>query len=86
LYRISVIRELVKASIETPVITTDGWAANLELLVKSMAYARRVECVDVSQRYDLRPRESRIRPWADAIALYKQAQGSRRWRTTKAEA
>jgi hypothetical protein len=83
LYRLSVIRDLLKAAGDAPLVTTDGWAANVELLVKAMPMARRVERVDVASRYDLRPRDSRVRPFADAVALYKQTQGSRRW-TAKA--
>ena len=81
LFRISVLRDLLKASNDAPVVTTDGWAANVELLVKTMPFARRIECVDVSPRYDVRARDTRIRPFADALSLYKHTKGSRRWRT-----
>jgi glycosyltransferase involved in cell wall biosynthesis len=79
LYRISLLRELMKTAGDTPVVTTDGWAANVELLVKLMPLARRIESVTVAPRYDIRPRDSRIRPLADAIALYRQTRGSHRW-------
>jgi glycosyltransferase involved in cell wall biosynthesis len=81
LYRISLLRELMKITGDAPVVTTDGWAANVELLVKLMPLARHIEQVKVAPRYDLRPRESRIRPMADAVALYKYTRGSRRWQT-----
>jgi glycosyltransferase involved in cell wall biosynthesis len=71
LYRISVLRELVKAVGEKPIVTTDGWAANMELLVKTASYARRTETVDVAPRYDVRVRPSRVRPFADALDLYR---------------
>ena len=70
LYRISVLRDLVKARGKATLVENDGWAANAELLLRAGAYARRVETVTLSQRYDLRPRESRVRPWADARALF----------------
>jgi hypothetical protein len=85
LVRISVVRDLLKANGEGPVVTTDGWAANVELLVKTMPFARRIERVDVTPRYDVRPRETRIRPFADALSLYKYTKRSRRWRAAKAE-
>jgi glycosyltransferase involved in cell wall biosynthesis len=81
LYRISLLRELQKAYNDGPMITTDGWAANVELLVKLLPFARRVERVDAEPRYDLRPRESRVRPLADALSLYKFTKRSREWRT-----
>jgi glycosyltransferase involved in cell wall biosynthesis len=85
LYRISVVRDLLKANGEGPTVTTDGWAANVELLVKTMPFARRIERVDVTPRYDVRPRETRIRPFSDALSLYKYTKSSRRWRAAKAE-
>jgi glycosyltransferase involved in cell wall biosynthesis len=70
LFRISVLRDLVKARGDSPVVENDGWAANAELLRRAAAHARRVEAVTATQRFDLRPRESRVRPWADARALF----------------
>lgn len=80
LYRISLLRDLTKASGDAPLVTTDGWAANVELLVKLRQFARRVEQVTVTPRYDVRPRETRIRPFADAMSLYKFTKRSRSWR------
>ena len=77
LYRISVLREMLKAFGEKPVITTTGWAANMELLVRSTRFARRIENVDLAPRYDLRTRESRIRPLADAFSLYRFSRRAR---------
>ena len=71
LYRISVLREMLKSLGEKPVITTTGWAANMELLVRSTRFARRIENVEIAPRYDLRTRESRVRPLADAFSLYR---------------
>lgn len=71
LIRISILRDLLKASPETPVVTADGWAANLQLLLATMPLARRVERVELKPRYDLRVRESRIHPFADWMSLYR---------------
>ncbi|MFL5510757.1 MAG: hypothetical protein ACJ79J_14315, partial [Gemmatimonadaceae bacterium] len=71
LYRISVLRELLKTSGDTPVVSSSGWAANLELLLRARRFARRVESVDLAPRYDLRTRESRIRPVSDALNLFR---------------
>jgi glycosyltransferase involved in cell wall biosynthesis len=77
LYRISVLRDLLKFTGEKPLITSNGWAANLELLLKATHFARRVENVDLAPRYDLRTRESRVRPLADAFNLYRFSRRAR---------
>jgi hypothetical protein len=51
-------------------VENDGWAANAELLLRAREHARRVETVTFAQRFDLRPRESRVRPWTDGRALF----------------
>ena len=76
LYRISVLRDLVKAHGNGPLVTNDGWAANAELLIRAAGHARRIETMATTQRFDLRPRESRVRPWADARALFRFSRGA----------
>jgi len=82
LYRISVLRELLKAIGDKPVITGTGWAANMELLLKARRFARRVENVDLAPRYDVRQRETRIRPVADAMSLFRFARRARELATS----
>lgn len=77
LYRISVLRELLKTLGEEPVVTSNGWAANMELLLKARKFARRVETVDLAPRYDVRIRQSRVRPFADAVDLYRFSRKAR---------
>jgi hypothetical protein len=76
LFRISVLRDLVKAHGAGPLVTNDGWAGNAELLLRAAGYARRVETMQATQRFDLRPRESRVKPWADARALFRFSRGA----------
>lgn len=71
LYRISLIRDLVKESGDAPVLRGEGWAANLDLLRRAAPLARRMETVALEPRYDVRNRESRINPWADGIAIFR---------------
>jgi glycosyltransferase involved in cell wall biosynthesis len=51
-------------------LETDGWAANAELIARLARQARRVETVSVVERHDLKPRPSRIEPWAVARELW----------------
>ncbi len=73
LYRIAVVRDLLDQSGDRPIIEAEGWGANVEMLVRTAKFARRVETVSLDGRYDLRPRESRVRPWNDAVRLYRTA-------------
>jgi hypothetical protein len=77
LYRISVLRDLVKALGDKPLVTSTGWAANAELLLKASRFARRVETVDLAPRYDVRTRETRVRPFSDALNLFRFSRKAR---------
>ena len=78
LLRVSVVRDLLKSLGERPVIEHEGWPGNVELLLRTIRLARRVETVALPARHDLRPRESRIRPWYEARELFSFARQSRR--------
>ena len=71
LYRIAVIRDVIKQAGDAPIVQSAGWAANVELLVKAAKFCRRLETVPLAPRYDLRPRETRVRWFPDALALYR---------------
>jgi glycosyltransferase involved in cell wall biosynthesis len=80
LFRVTVVRDAVRAAGEKPLIEGDGWAANIDLLLAMAPHARRVETLPLQSRYDLRPRSTRVRPWHDALRLYRfgrEAKGRR---------
>ena len=81
-FRIAVVRDLLKEVGEGPIVQWGGWAANVELLMKLARLSRRIETVSLDARYDLRPRESRVRPLADALDLYRFGWASRARRLT----
>ena len=81
-FRIAVVRDLLKEVGEGPIVQWGGWAANVELLMKLARLSRRIETVPLDARYDLRPRESRVRPLADALDLYRFGWASRARRLT----
>jgi glycosyltransferase involved in cell wall biosynthesis len=76
-YRISALRDLLKDAGDAPLLHAEGWAANVELLVRVGRFARRIESISFSPRYELRPRASRIRPWRNALAMYRSARALR---------
>lgn len=55
-------------------LTTEGWAANAELVAWTAAAARQVEGVPITVRVDRRQRPSRVSPWPLARELW-QARG-----------
>jgi glycosyltransferase involved in cell wall biosynthesis len=77
LFRVSVIRDLVKERGDAPLLAGEGWSANADLLLRAAPHARRVETVELAPRYDVRERPSRIRPWADAMSLLRFARAAR---------
>lgn len=76
-YRISVLRDLLKEAGDEPIVRSDGWSANVELLVRASRHARRIESIVFSPRYELRPRATRVQPWKNALALYRSARALR---------
>jgi glycosyltransferase involved in cell wall biosynthesis len=85
LYRVSVIRDALKAAGNGPLVSASGWAANVDVLLSLLPHARRTETVMLEPRYDLRPRESRVRPLADGWALLRFSRLARA-RSVQAEA
>lgn len=80
LYRVSLFRDLLKEQPDVPLVLGSGWGANADLLVRVARVARRIEAIELAPRYDVRPRESRVRPMADAIDLFKFGRAARaRW-------
>jgi hypothetical protein len=55
-----------------PLLTSEGWAANAELIGRVARQARRIETVEVIERHDLRQRQSRIDPWPLARQLWRE--------------
>ncbi len=68
-FRLSCLR-LALGETDAPLLTTEGWAANAELIARLGAHARRVETVPVEERHDRRERPSRTTPWDRARALW----------------
>ena len=77
LYRTSVVRDLLKEVADASVVEREGWAANVELLLRTAKHARRIETVTLEPRYDLRPRDTRVRPLEGAMDLYRFGWASR---------
>ncbi|MBA3644784.1 MAG: glycosyltransferase family 2 protein [Gemmatimonadaceae bacterium] len=77
-YRITVLKDLIKSAGDAPFITSDGWAANAELLFRTAPLARRIETLAQEPRYDLRVRGTRLQPFAGALGIYRVGRNARR--------
>ncbi|CAN5650798.1 hypothetical protein BH23GEM1_BH23GEM1_06440 [soil metagenome] len=73
LYRVSVLKDLLAARGREGLVSAPGLGANLQLLLSAARVARRVESVPLPASYDIRVRESRVRPINDAVELYRFA-------------
>jgi glycosyltransferase involved in cell wall biosynthesis len=84
IFRITVVRDVVRAAGDSPV--TDGAVpvANLALLRSAAALARRLESVRVEPRYDVRSRKSRVQVWPDLKAILRAGWAARRRRAAAA--
>jgi len=71
-FRLSTLRSAFRDG-KTQILSTEGWAANAELIGRTARHARRIETVDVVERHDLRPRPSRVQPWETARQLWQEA-------------
>ena len=63
-YRAVVVRKALRAAGNRPLITTDGWAANAELMKVLAPFARRIAQVPLGLQYDIRWRSTRVRVFA----------------------
>jgi len=86
LFRISLVRDLLKARNGVGAGNMPVLAANIELLRGAAKMARRVESVPLESRWDVRPRESRVTAWPDAVDLVKRGWAARRNREPSATA
>jgi glycosyltransferase involved in cell wall biosynthesis len=77
LFRVSVLRELIKARGDEPIVTGDSCTANADLWLGVLPFARRSEWLPLAARYDLRTRETRVRPFADGLQMFRFARAAR---------
>ncbi len=71
-YRVIVLKKAFRDRPEdAPLLKSDGWAANVELLAALAPYARRIEEAPLTLRYRLRTRPSRFRPVQTLLSLVR---------------
>lgn len=71
-YRVIVLKKAFRDRPEDmPLLASDGWASNLELLVALAPHARRIGEAPLTLRYGLRTRPSRFRPVQTLLSLFR---------------
>lgn len=77
-YRVAVLALALEQAQGSPLLSRDGSAANVELLLAVAPHARKTEAADVTARYELRQRPTRYRSWNTIVDLWDVARRSRR--------
>jgi len=76
-YRLAAVERLIREAGPSPIVTRDGWAADLELLVKLSRHARKIESVPVAGTGGARQRPSRAAPLDLAWEVFRAARALR---------
>jgi glycosyltransferase involved in cell wall biosynthesis len=77
-YRVGVLKRAITERNGSPLLSRQGWAANVELLLAVAPHSRRADAMDVDQRFELRQRESRFSPWTTLVDLWNLSRIARR--------
>ena len=78
-YRVIVLKKALRdRPVEQPLLESQGWASNVELLGRLAPHARRIAESPLGLRYDLQQRESRFKPWRTFMDLAR-LRGSTLW-------
>lgn len=75
-FRLVTLRNAFRSS-SGPLLTTQGWAANAELYVRTSPHARRVETIAAVERGDLRQRRSRVSSWEATLNVWRSRRALR---------
>ena len=77
-YRVSILKRALAGREDGPLLSQDGWAANVELLLAVAPHSRRTESAEIAHRHDRRQRETRFRPWSTATSFWSLSRTARR--------
>ena len=76
-YRVSVLRKALNERGDDRLLSRDGWAANVELLLAVAPHARRLDGGEPSERGPRRQRETRFRAWETLKQVWDVGRTSR---------
>jgi glycosyltransferase involved in cell wall biosynthesis len=70
-FRLMCLRNAMRMA-NGPLLTSDGWAANAELIARVASHARRIDSVPVVEHLDMHQRASRVDPWPLVRQLWQE--------------
>jgi len=71
-YRVIILKKALRDRPESdPLMRSEGWAANVEILGHLAPHARRIAESPLELRYDLQARPSRFKPWQTLLSLFR---------------
>jgi glycosyltransferase involved in cell wall biosynthesis len=70
-YRVIVLKKVLREETTAPLLSTEGWTSNVELLGLVAPHARRIEEALLTPRYDLQVRPSRVRAFPVLKDLFR---------------
>jgi len=70
-YRVIVLKKVLREETTAPLLSTEGWTANVELLGLVAPHARRIEEAPLTPRYDLQVRPTRVRAFQVLKELFR---------------
>jgi len=83
-YRVVVLRKLLAAHTDTPLMSQDGWAANVELLSLAAPHARRIEEEPFAVNHAIKQRATRFQAFRTVCELFR-LRGAGWWVPTRSE-
>jgi glycosyltransferase involved in cell wall biosynthesis len=69
-YRVAVLKKALSERNGDPLLSKEGWAANVELLLAIAPFTRRVEGAETGSRHPRKQRETRFRPWETLVQVW----------------
>jgi len=68
-FRLATLRAVFQRP--SPVLESEGWAANAELVGRAAVHARRVDTASFTERHNLKSRPSRVAPWPALLSIWR---------------
>jgi glycosyltransferase involved in cell wall biosynthesis len=76
-YRVAVLKKALAESNGDPLLSREGWAANVELLLAVAPFTRRVDGAEIAARSPRRQRETRFRAWDTLVQVWEVGRRAR---------
>lgn len=76
-YRVAVLKKALADSNGNPLLSREGWAANVELLLAVAPFTRRVDGAEIVARLPRRQRETRFKAWDTLVQVWEVGRRAR---------